>query len=307
MAKFRILITGSSGYLGSHIAEELIKEGHNCRLYDKSKSSFFNNSVEQVVGDLLDKKNILKALTNIDYVFHFAGEADIENANLKPLETINSNIVGTSNLLDCCVKKKIKRIIFASTIYVYSEQGGFYRSSKQSCELIIENYNKINGLGFTILRFGSIYGGRANKFNFIYKSVLSALTTGSIKREGFGDEIRDYINIKDASKICAKLLHKKYNKKYLMITGNKSIKIKELLKMISEIFGNKIKVKYNKKINNEHYAISPYSFRPRLAEKVMIESEIELGQGIYDHILDVYDVINRSNPKNIKANVLKKN
>ena len=89
---------------------------------------------------LIKKLSII--FENIDIVFHFAGEADIEKANKKPIEAINKNILSTTYLLDLSVKNKVKRFIFASTVYVYSEQGGIYKTTKQACELIIENYEK---------------------------------------------------------------------------------------------------------------------------------------------------------------------
>ena len=73
-----------------------------------------------------------------------------------------------------------------------------YRSSKQSCELPLENYQKEFNLNFTILRYGSLYGSRANDFNFIRNSIRQALLEGIIVRNGNGEEIRDYINIVDA-------------------------------------------------------------------------------------------------------------
>ena len=82
----------------------------------------------------------------------------LENQKKFPLETLESNIIGTANILQACLKNKIKKYLHASTVYVNSEQGGFYRSSKHAAELIIENYNEFFGLDFVIMRFGSLYG-----------------------------------------------------------------------------------------------------------------------------------------------------
>ena len=90
-------------------------------------------------------------------VYHLAGISDIGDAMISPIKTSKINILGTLNILEGCVKFRVKRFIFASTIYVLSKQGGFYKASKQSSEIFIEEYNKIHKLNFTILRVGSIY------------------------------------------------------------------------------------------------------------------------------------------------------
>ena len=127
-----------------------------------------------------------------------------------PLETLESNIIGTANILESCLKNKIKKYLHASTVYVNSEQGGFYRSSKHSAELIIENYNEFFGLDFVIMRFGSLYGPRSNKFNFISNVIEEAVNKRQITRQGNGEEIREYIHIFDAAELCCKLIQNKY-------------------------------------------------------------------------------------------------
>ena len=105
-----------------------------------------------------------------------------------------------ASLYNYAVKNNIKRFMFASSIYVFSEQGGIYRTTKQSCELLIENYSKKYGLKYTNLRFGSLYGPRANKFNFINNIIYQALNKRTMIRNGDGKEIRNYINVIDAAK-----------------------------------------------------------------------------------------------------------
>ena len=95
-----------------------------------------------VIGDLSDIKKINKVVKNSDYVFHFAGFSDLNLALNKPRETAEQNILGTINILEACKKFNIKRIIHASSIYVNSTQGGFYRSSKRAAEDYIEEYQK---------------------------------------------------------------------------------------------------------------------------------------------------------------------
>ena len=160
----KAVVFGGSGFLGSHVADALTDEGFQVTIFDRQQSPYLQKQQNMVLGDIMDLSDILKVMRNVDVVYHFAGIADINEANEKPLEAVKQNILGTSNILEACKQAKVSRFIFASTVYVYSEHGGFYRSTKQACELLIENYSKLHDLDFTILRFGSLYGKRANEF-----------------------------------------------------------------------------------------------------------------------------------------------
>ena len=214
----RILVIGGSGFLGSHTADALTKNGHQVRIFDVVESSYYTDEQEMIVGNILDKKTVEKAVKNCDVVYNFAGMADIEASHKKPLDTIESNVMGNAIILDSCQKNNVKRFVFASTIYVYSHLGSFYRSSKQACEIIIENYNSAFNLPYTILRYGSLYGPRSPDTNWIHKILKQALTEGKITRHGDGEEIREYIHAKDAAELSVKILSKEFENKNVMIT-----------------------------------------------------------------------------------------
>lgn len=281
----RILITGGSGFLGGHLVECLIKAGHKCTIYDFEKPNFDITKASFIKGDILDEIKIGKALNSIDIIYHFAGEADISNSNKFPNSAVENNILATSKLLNLAVKKKIKRFIFASTVYVYSEQGGVYRTTKQACELLIENYKNIFNLDFTILRFGSLYGPRANNFNWLKNVISNFKKNKNIMRETSGNELRNYIHVIDAAKLSMKAMNTKYKNKYLMLTGSQTISVKELLFLLKEISGSTSKIIFkNNKNTGDHYMITPFSFKPRMATKIKNDDEIDLGQGLYDLI-----------------------
>jgi UDP-glucose 4-epimerase len=214
--------------------------------------------------------------------------ADIQESIENPIDAANFNIIGTMNILDACREYNIQRILYSSTIYVYSDHGSFYRSSKQSCELFIDNYYQEYKLNFTILRYGSLYGTRANNFNFIRNCIRMALTTGKIVRYGDGEEIRDYINIIDAAKSSVDALDPIYQNSFLMITGSQTMKVKDLLAMIKEMLNDEIEVEYQLGSFSGHYKITPYSFKPKVAVKITPKDFHDLGQGILDNIYDIY-------------------
>lgn len=284
----KALVFGGSGFLGSHVADELSELAYEVVIYDRQSSSYLRDNQEMVVGDILDHEKVAECVKGCDYVYSFAGIAGISDARLDPLRAIETNILGTTNIIDACRLHKVKRFIFASTIYVYSDMAPFYRSSKQACELIIEDYQRVYGLDYTILRYGSLYGRRANHFNYINKIVQQAVEEGKIVRKGTGEEIRSYIHVKDAAKCSVDILSDEFKNQYVLLTGNQSIKINDLLNMIREMFHGEISVEYSGESEEGHYEITPYSFRPRVAKKIVAGSYYDLGQGILDVIYEVY-------------------
>lgn len=284
----KIVVFGGSGFLGSHVADVLSEEGHNVMIFDLKPSAYLREDQAMVVGDILDSKAVERVAEGAEVVYNFAAIADIDDAKINPIETIRQNILGNSIILDACRKNSVKRFLFASSVYVYSNSGSFYRTSKQACELIIEDYQRAYGLNFTIMRYGSLYGLRANDKNWIYSILKQAIKEGRIVREGDGEEIREYIHVRDAALISADLMGEQYNNQYAIISGNQAIKVKDLLVMIKEILNNKIKIEYASTNSSEHYEVTPYSFNPRIAKKVFTNSYLDLGQGILDMLEDMY-------------------
>ena len=296
----KVVVFGGAGFLGSYIADALTKKGYDVIIFDIRESQFINDKQKMIVGDILNPEEVSKAVQDCQYVYHFAGLADINEAKVKPIETITSNVLGTTNILEACRINNVNRFIFASTIYVYSELGSFYRSSKQACELIIENYFDEYDLNYTILRYGSLYGRRANQFNFIRNAVTQALLNNKIDRKGDGEEVRDYIHVKDAAKASVEILTSEFVNSHIMIKGLQAIKVNELLLMINEIMGNNIKINYSKKAHYEgHYQLTPYSFRPRVAEKYLLNTYHDLGQGLLDTIYDIYKELYKNDPEKL--------
>lgn len=291
----KILIIGGSGFLGSHIADELTELGYKVTIFDKSKSLYLKKNQKMILGDMLSNKDISSATKNIDYLFHFGAVADIEEAAKEPFKTINQNIMGTVIAIEAAIKNKVKRFIFSSSLYVHNDKGSFYGSSKIACENLLHDYSKKFNLEFTILRYGSLYGPRSQKWNSINKLVNQVLQKGEIKRQGTGDERREYIHVKDAAQLSTLILNKKYKNKTLTITGNQILDIKQLAKMIFEIAGIKEKVSFSgKTISSDHYYLTPYKYNQRLeyAKKITSNECIDIGEGLLEIINDL-NVINK--------------
>lgn len=284
----KVIVFGGSGFLGSHVADALANAGYKVRIYDLKKSPYLQKNQKMIVGDILDRDKVSKAIKGCDYVYNFAGMADIEEAHKKPIEAIRSNILGNTIILEGCRKQKIKRFVFASTLYVYGQAGSFYRSSKQACELIIENYNEQFNVPFTVLRYGSLYGPRAGDNNYIHKIVKQAITTGKIISFGEGNDLREYIHVEDAARYSVEILSKEFENQYVIFSGQQAMRRKDLLAMIKEIMGGKIKIEYEPEISPLHYEITPHTFSPKIARKYISNYYLDLGQGLLLCVHDVY-------------------
>lgn len=286
----KTIVFGGSGLIGSHLADRLTEVGYDVTIFDLKPSPYLLPGQEIIIGDILDKKAVFDAVKGCDYIYNFAGMADLDAATTEPLRTIEQNIVGTAILLETTLRSRAKRFIQASTIYVYSDTGGFYRCSKQAAELYVEEYNRKFGLEYTILRYGTVYGPRADSRNSIYRYLKQALDEGRIDCGGTGDETREYIHVRDAAQLSVDILADKYRNKQVIITGHHPMRLRDMLYTIREILSNRIEINFEaSKSDTPHYNITPYSFVPKIGRKLVTHEYVDMGQGLLECISEIYD------------------
>lgn len=286
----KTIVFGGSGLIGSHVADRLTEAGYDVTIFDLKPSPYLLPGQEIIIGDILDKKAVSDAVKGCDYIYNFAGMADLDAATTEPLRTIEQNIVGTAILLEATLRSRAKRFIQASTIYVYSDTGGFYRCSKQAAELYVEEYNRKFGLEYTILRYGTVYGPRADSRNSIYRYLKQALDEGRIDCGGTGDETREYIHVRDAAQLSVDILADKYRNKQVIITGHHPMRLRDMLYTIREILSNRIEINFEaSKSDTPHYNITPYSFVPKIGRKLVTHEYVDMGQGLLECISEIYD------------------
>ena len=276
----KVLVIGGSGFLGSYVADELSKKRHSVTILDKKKSEYLSQNQKQIILDTKDLYKNEKLLDNIDIIYFFSGMSDLNDCKYKPVETVSENIMPLVNLLELCVKKNIKRFIFASTVYVNSNEGNFYKSSKIACESYIKEFSKSYGLKFTILRYGSIYGPRSDEKNGMYRIIKDALIKKKLIYKGSKHSVREYIHVQDAAKASVDILNKKFLNKIIVLTGQDTIKVSELLYTINEIMSKKLKIIFSEKKFDGHYIRSPYSYVDEIGKKYKRNTYIDMGQGL---------------------------
>lgn len=268
--------------MGSHVVDALTAKGHKVTVFDRNKSSFIRSGQRMIIGDITDTPVVSEAVKGQDVVYNFSGISDLDDIKTKPADTVKHNILGNLNIMDAAIRAKAKRFIYASSIYVYSQKGGFYRCSKQASELYIEEYQRRFSLDYTILRYGTLYGTRADSRNSVHRYLKQAIDTGCIICKGTGAEVREYINVRDAASLSVEAMDADYRNKHIIITGHNQIKFKDLLFMIKEILGKDIDIKFSGKSNKDHYTFTPYSFNPKIGIKLVSRHYLDMGQGILE-------------------------
>lgn len=291
----KILVAGGSGFIGSHVANMLSETGHQVTIFDNTRSKELHPSQSFIQGDILTS-NLMEILSDQEIVYNFAGLANIEECLENPVETASINIIGNTRLLDAASKNNLKRFIFASTIYVSGNSGGYYRVSKHASEMYCEEYFQQTGLPYTILRYGTLYGPKADNRNSVYRYLSEALLNRKIVCYATGNELREYIHVDDASRASIDVLAKDYENQVILITGQHSMRFRDMLEMIKEIVGHDVEIEYNQPSDSRaHYSITPYSFKPAIAKKLIQSHYLDLGQGLIDCLEEIHSNSKKEN------------
>ncbi len=294
----KTIVFGGSGFVGSHLADALTEAGHEVTIFDLNPSPYLQKTQTFIQGDVLDIDAVKRAVSGNEVIYNFAGLADIDDALARPVDTVRLNVLGCVNLLEAARHSGVKRFVFASTIYVYSEAGGFYRVSKQACEAYIEEYQRRFGLNYTILRYGTLYGRRADDRNSVHRYLKQALRNRKIIVSGRGDEIREYIHVEDASRASVQILADEFVNQNVILTGHHPMRFRDLMLMIREIVGEDVQIEMQPVLMDEpggHYSLTPYKFHPRIGKKLVSHYYLDMGQGLLDCLDEIYHSIQGGN------------
>lgn len=290
----RAVVTGGAGFLGSHIADALAQRGFEVVVFDREASPWLGAGQRMVLGDVLDADELAASFAGAECVFHLAALADLDRAHDDALTTARLNVVGTVMALEAARAAGVGRFVLASTVYVYSRAGGFYRVSKQACEAYAEEFGRQHALPYTILRYGSLYGPRAGAANGVYRLLRDAVTTGKVRLVGAPDDAREYVHAEDAAALSADALAPEFENQHLVLTGAHPTRLRDLFTMFSEILGREIEVEYVEPESGRgvHYRMTPYAYTPRAGRKLTAACSIDMGQGLL-RLLEEMDVAER--------------
>src|SRR3989344_997653 len=256
----RILVTGGAGFLGSHITNLLIKDGHDVVILDNLKKGYkelVNPKAKLVVGDINDPVKTQEALDGIDAVIHMAGLIVVPESVKYPELYVKNNVLGSVNLLDCMAKKNVKKIIFSSSACVYGEPKNLpitedeplhpdnpYGASKASVEAFLQAYHANHNFDVTILRYFNPYGpGELHnpETHAIPNFIKAVLAKKPIPLYWKGEQIRDFIYIDDLAEAHADVLPLS-GFEIFNIGCEKGVKVKDVVDEIFEVAGYKVAI-----------------------------------------------------------------
>lgn len=271
-----IFVTGGTGFVGSHLVESLLQRGAHVIVASRSsdpRSYFMTQRLEYKVlsahGDLKDYLRMVDIIMKyeIEYIFHLGAQAIVTTAYYNPRETIESNVMGTTNILEAARRYgRIKGIIVASSDKAYGKSAKQYvetdplrgdhpyEVSKSSADLIAMTYAKTYHLPVVVARFGNIYGEGDLNFNRIFPGILKALITNTtLEVRSDGKFVRDYVYVKDVVLGYILLLdqiEKTKGEAYNLSTGE-SLSVEDVIKRVENILGKKIKYSISNTQQNE--------------------------------------------------------
>jgi UDP-glucose 4-epimerase len=275
------------------VSDALSNTGYKIRILDKIDSPCKRNDQEMIVDDFMNLDVLNKAISGCDAVYNFAAIADLDVALKIPVETARVNILGNAQVLDSCVKHDIQRYIFASTVYVHSREGGFYRCSKFAAENYVEEYFRTFNLNYTILRYGSLYGPRSDEHNGVWRIIKRAIETGEVSYEGSIEAMREYIHVVDAALASVVALNSEFCNQHVVLTGQEPMRVIDFLKMIAEILELNQNVKFIESEHSGHYIRTPYAYQPKLGRKYVHPMHVDLGQGLLELITEIKENSNK--------------
>lgn len=249
-----VLVTGGAGFIGSNIVDLLISNGYKVVAVDNLSNGNMDNVNKNSVFynmDITDLK--LCKIFEIErpkYVIHTAAQINVEKSMQDPIFDANINIMGSINVLECCKRTKVRKIIYSSTAAVYGNPLyigidekhqinpiSFYGMSKYITERYMKLYNEHYDLKYTILRYSNVYGMRQNLKG--EGGVIPVFITHMLKGEkptifGSGKQTRDFIYIDDVVKANVLALEKGDNDIFNIGTGIE-VNIIDLLKLLGKI------------------------------------------------------------------------
>lgn len=290
-----ILIFGGSGFIGYSLVKKLQEQGYSSIYIGdiKPPKEPLPKGVFYLQCDITDENSVASLFkeSSPQVVYNLAGFANLDTAIKLPKTTMELNVLGNINLLDESVKSGVELFVYASSAYAMNDKGSFYGISKLTSEKIVEEYYKQHNLNYSILRYGSIYAAVDFDNNYLFQLVKSAIETETILHKGDGEELREYVHVKDVSELSVRVMENKdFWNSSLMLTGNERMKRKELFEMIREIIGNnKLEIQYLNDGYSNHYKFTPYSFQGTSAKKITANPHYDMGQGILECVQKVME------------------
>lgn len=252
-----VMVTGGSGFIGSHVVDKLRDRGIDVRIFDMVFPRF-RKDIEYYQGSLLDMESLRMGMNSVHVVYHLAAIADVKDVYEEPHYSEAINTRGAINVLEAARRvSSVKRVVLASTVWVYSDTEGnvvdestplsapshLYTATKMAAEYYCQCYSKLYGLDTTILRYGIPYGPRARPGAVIPIFVEKALNGEPLTIAGDGRQYRNFLYVEDLAEGNVLALKEVAKNKIYNLPGKEKITIKQVAETVQKILGN-VEIEY---------------------------------------------------------------
>jgi len=246
-----VMVTGGSGFIGSHLVDKLLAKGEDVLIFDFMQPRYWS-SVKHFYGSILNLDELERAMRDVDIVYHLAAIADVKDVYEHPHYSERVNTSGTINVLEAARKMEVERVIYGSTDWVYQTTdtlevdettpirtpAHLYSTTKLVSEYYCQNYSDLYGMKYTILRYGIPYGPRARGGAIVPMFVDKAFKGEELTIAGDGSQFRQFIYVEDLAEGNVAALQKIAENKIYNIDGQRPISVKEVAETVQKLVGN---------------------------------------------------------------------
>jgi UDP-glucose 4-epimerase len=246
----RVLVTGGSGFIGSHVLDVLAAAGHEPVILDLVPSHHHPpNTYATINGDITDRKVTRRAIRGCDAIIHLAAVADVNDVLADPVRADSVNAHGTEVILEAARREDVGRMIYGSTIWVYGNAeveeateetplalpAHLYTATKLAGEMYALSYNAMYGAGHTILRFGIPYGPRARPAAVVPSFVLRAQRGEALAIAGDGRQARQFVYVEDLAAGIVAALSPQAAGRTFNLAGNERTSVREIADVVCRV------------------------------------------------------------------------
>lgn len=263
----RVGVIGGSGFIGSHLVDQLLDQGHEVTVFDIMRPH--RDEVRHIWVDMLDFHRLVISLAGEhDAIYLLAAMANVDHIYKNPIETSLVNIQGVSNVIEA-MRRYGGRLILASTVWVYNlaapgegeltedspllvqNVNHTYTASKVAAELLVHSSQKLYDLEFSILRYGIPYGPRGREGTVLTNFISRALRGEPLVIQGDGSQERNFIFVEDLASGNAAALKPEARNQIFNLDGPRPVTIKELAETVAEVIGG-VDIEYRQARPGDH-------------------------------------------------------
>ena len=245
----KVLVTGASGFIGSHVVDRLLAHGHEPVIFDLITSPY-HSDIPSVVGDLTEPESLRRAAGGCDAIVHLAAVADVSDVFADPVRADRVNVHGTQVVLEAARHLEIGRVVYGSTIWVYGDSPAkgeldeesplalpahVYTATKLAGEMYCNAYGTLYGVETTVLRFGIPYGPRARPAAVVPAFVARAQRGSALTIAGDGRQTRQFVYVEDLADGVALALQPQAARRIYNLVGREETSVREIADTVREV------------------------------------------------------------------------